>query len=867
MNQENNSSPGTFSRVARFTSVKFISLFLTVVVAVYLTIIIANLGGYVDEIIKGRIDTTLLGMVMGGWLDDVPEDQKAAIVDQTTEEMREAAGLNSPFLLRSLRWLWDGITMDWGQPTGNWTAFSTTLTPDVRILIRDRLPRSLLIFGTGTLLLFFVSLFLALGLSRKYGGWQEKVVLALSPLSAVPAWTYGILLTLIFLKSFGGFSSGGTLDAWPDEFSLAYLPIFLKHMLLPTLSIFLSGIFLSIYTWRTFFLLYSNEDYVEIAKAKGLPSRMIERRYILRPGLPTVLTSFALLSILLWQEIIALERFFNVEGIGRLFYGAIRAFDTPVILGLVTTFAYLLAITVFLLDIAYAIVDPRVKVENSKPVFRTTASRKGWNWRFWKKRDRSPIPQPFALNLGGNPEKAPKTTFSSKVKSIWRGIRAKRNVLHEVFQNPAAIIGTLIISGLLAISIYTVITLPYQKAITLWRGDHDIWLQNPAKAQPEWTNLFRKDDLPVTMVLSTRDGTATKTVSAVSEEMTEIAVPFRFDYHYGGFPQELAVRTEAQFEQKRPLLTFTWITPDERELDLGSISLSKSDTYYFSQDDRLQRKFDGRPAQEAVFTSPEGDGTLPVKGRHTLLVKAFVFEQDADVDAEFTLYGQVHGLAGTDNRRRDLTVALMWGTPIALAFGVLAALATTISSVLIAGVSVWYGGWVDSLLQRITEVNMVLPFLPVAIMVFTLYSRSFWVILGVVVILSIFGTAIKNYRAIFLQVKQDGYIEAAQAYGASDRRIIFRYMLPRIGTYLLPQMLILIPAYVFLEATLAFLGVSDPDLPTWGKVIVDALEYGIYSGDYYWVLEPLGLLLITAFAFLLLGYAMERVFDPRLKDQ
>jgi peptide/nickel transport system permease protein len=139
------------------------------------------------------------------------------------------------------------------------------------------------------------------------------------------------------------------------------------------------------------------------------------------------------------------------------------------------------------------------------------------------------------------------------------------------------------------------------------------------------------------------------------------------------------------------------------------------------------------------------------------------------------------------------------------------------------------------------------------------------VILGVTVLLGIFGAGIKNYRAVFFQLKEAPYIEAAQAYGASNWRLISRYLVPRIGAVLVPQLVILIPSYVFLEATLAFLGVSDPLLPTWGKLIVDALDHGTYSGDYHLVLLPAGLLLLTGFAFAMVGMSLERIFEPRLR--
>ena len=99
-----------------------------------------------------------------------------------------------------------------------------------------------------------------------------------------------------------------------------------------------------------------------LAQAKGLPDRMIERRYILRPTLPIIVTSFALTLISVWTGAIVLETIFNWPGLGRLLYQAIGIYDTPVIVGSVVIYAYLLALTVFLLDIIYAWLDPRVKV-------------------------------------------------------------------------------------------------------------------------------------------------------------------------------------------------------------------------------------------------------------------------------------------------------------------------------------------------------------------------------------------------------------------------------------------------------------------------------------------------------------------------
>jgi peptide/nickel transport system permease protein len=152
------------------------------------------------------------------------------------------------------------------------------------------------------------------------------------------------------------------VDAPPPENKLLYALSLAEHMILPVLALTISTTFINAYSWRTFFLIYSSEDYVDMAKAKGLTSRSIERSYILRPTLPTIITSFALLVIYAWLGAPIFETVFNWPGLGRAFFTSIGLFDVPVIVGLTIIFAYLLVITVFLLDIIYALVDPRVKI-------------------------------------------------------------------------------------------------------------------------------------------------------------------------------------------------------------------------------------------------------------------------------------------------------------------------------------------------------------------------------------------------------------------------------------------------------------------------------------------------------------------------
>jgi peptide/nickel transport system permease protein len=442
-----------------------------------------------------------------------------------------------------------------------------------------------------------------------------------------------------------------------------------------------------------------------------------------------------------------------------------------------------------------------------------------------------------------------------------------RNAIKELFRYPSAVLGLIIILGLVILSIYAVIKIPYSEALVLWRGGEGVWDDSPKTAAPAWINFFRKDKLPASMVLSSQDGTAPKTVTPDKNGNPEYFITYTIDYPYAYFPEDMKLFLTTEYTAKQPYISLTWTTPDGRDIRVADFASGESQTYSFSQDTKLERRLGGLPGQKGLFVAdPQAGATTPLQGQYQLHLDALTFEPDSNVDAKFVLYGSVYGVAGTDHLRRDLSVALLWGTPVALAFGLLAALGTTITTLLIAAFGVWFGGWVDGVIQRVTEVNLVLPFLPILIMVGTFYSHSIWLMLGVTILLSIFGATIKTYRAVFLQVKESPYIEAAQAYGAGNWRIIFSYLTPRIIPFLIPQLVTLVPTFVFLEASLAVLGLGDPVLPTWGKIINDAEQNGaLYLGYYYWVLEPAALLMVSGLAFALLGFSLDRVFNPRLR--
>lgn len=350
----------TFMRLLKYVGVRLLTMAFTVTVGVYLTILIANMGGYVDTIMRNEIrDNTTQAMLSNPANRSMDRAVLEKLIQQKIASQEKRLGLDQPFAIRSIRYLGNALTLNLGRAL-NMT--SDNGSKEVRLILLERLPATLLLSGLSQLILFFGSVWIALGLSRKYGSWLDKLTIALSPTSAAPPWFYGIFFILLFAAVFKILPFGGLVDSPPPDNSFDYGLNVLKHLILPASAVIVSSLFLSIYNWRTFFLIFSSEDYVEVAKAKGLTPRDIERRYILRPTLPTIITNFALLVITLWTGFTITEAVFLWPGLGITLFRAIGQYDTPVIVGSTIIYAYLLAITVLLLDFVYALVDPRVKI-------------------------------------------------------------------------------------------------------------------------------------------------------------------------------------------------------------------------------------------------------------------------------------------------------------------------------------------------------------------------------------------------------------------------------------------------------------------------------------------------------------------------
>jgi peptide/nickel transport system permease protein len=862
------------ARVGKYLLVRGGTVLLAVLIGIYLSVILINFGGFIDDIYRDRIENYIMGLAFSP-PEDVPQDQLEDFLNETREELIIAAGLDKPFLVRSARWYWQAITFDWGWTgellSNNYFGLTWFSGEPIRIseMVQQYFARSMLLFTAGNLVTFIVSVLVAMAISRQYGSWLDKLLAAFTPLSSAPNWIFGTVLVAIFAYQWAVLPQGGYIDQVADMDMPDMISSVARHMVLPVVAIFLSLFFQNVFTWRVFFMLNANEDYVDLGKAMGIPKRRLERNYIMKPTMPTIVTSFSIMLLTFWQNSMALEVFFDWPGIGWLFTLALNRLERQVTIAIIIVFAGLLGLTVLLLDFVYALVDPRVKISGER--IRLGGRKKGLDKRVREFFSKKPGPRldHRLKGLAISNSQASKTGRSVKPPRGQR-LAVLRDALGEVRKFPSAVIGSLLILVMIVSSLIVVIAIPQEEAIRLWRREREETYSMPELARPVWTNWFRKEKLAETIVLSSGDEGVTRQVETTSASNWTTEITFTFDYIADGYPQDIKIKFDNQYQDKQPFIRIFWVPPSGEEIEITAFTATSGALVSFAEEIKGIRRTTfvqyGEASMGMLLNVLEGDVEVLQKGEYQVKVVALNFEEDANVEAELVILGEVFGMAGTDDGKRDLSVALLWGIPVALVFGLVGALLTSFLTMLIAAFGAWFGGWVDNLIQWITEINLMLPALPIAITVYFIYSKSIWVILGVMVLLTIFGSGIKNYRSVFIQVRDLPYVEAAKSYGATDLQIVFKYLLPKIYSLLIPQLVILVPAYVYLEATLSFLGVSGLYLPTWGKVLAESFTYGHLGDHIYWILQPVALLLITGSAFTMLGLALDRVLNPTLRE-
>lgn len=221
---------------------------------------------------------------------------------------------------------------------------------------------------------------------------------------------------------------------------------------------------------------------------------------------------------------------------------------------------------------------------------------------------------------------------------------------------------------------------------------------------------------------------------------------------------------------------------------------------------------------------------------------------------------------GTDENGRSILQLLWWGSRISLLVGLAAAALSVVIGTVVGLLAAHFGRWVSAVLLRVTDFFLVMPSLVLAIALSVVLPRG----TGTIVLaigLTVWPTTARLVRAQTLTIETRPYVERARALGGGHWHVITKHVLPAVAPLILANTTLTVAYAIIGEATLSFLGLSDPTQVSWGLMLNFALGSGAITDGAWWYLLPPGFAIVAVvLAFTLCGRALEAVFTPALRN-
>lgn len=321
-------------------------------------------------------------------------------------------------------------------------------------------------------------------------------------------------------------------------------------------------------------------------------------------------------------------------------------------------------------------------------------------------------------------------------------------------------------------------------------------------------------------------------------------------------PENISIRGNIIFEDGPADARLIWETPEGETFTLGSFS--GSGIWAVDID-----------ARDVAFKA--GLGIPPFKSALDLLFPSQggirIFIEGASPSAgtlDIAVPGGKWGLLGTDQRGRDVLSLFIAGIRISLLVGITATLLASFLGLSIGLTSGYLGGSVDSLIMRAVDVLLSIPVLPILMVIVGIWGKGLWQLILILGLFSWMGTA-RTVRSLALTLRETGYVENLRSIGASSFYILYRHLLPEVLPVLLATISLGVPGAILAEAGLSFLGLSDPRVISWGRMLHEAHGFGAFTAGAWWLILPPGLgISIICLVFLDMGRAIEEMADPRL---
>ncbi len=328
-------------------------------VVLVLLVVVLGATGFSDRMLSAIVNEDLRGVREGLTRTIRDPDRLEETLADLRQDLEQFYGLDRSWYERIPAMVVRVMTLDMGEAR---TLRSFKGSPKVITMVLERLPYTMLLITTSSVITAIAGLAIGVKLATRVGSKLDRGVSYASAISyALPAWWTGILLILLLAFELRWLPAGGLYSTPPPEGGLARFLDLLHHAILPVFTLVLVSVGAWAYTVRTMVLNTAQEFFVTVGRAKGLSEGRIMRRYILRVAAPPIVTNLVLGLAASLGGAILTETVFNWPGMGRLYYEAILAADETVIVALTFMFTLLYVMARFTLEVLYVVLDPRIR--------------------------------------------------------------------------------------------------------------------------------------------------------------------------------------------------------------------------------------------------------------------------------------------------------------------------------------------------------------------------------------------------------------------------------------------------------------------------------------------------------------------------
>jgi len=384
------------------------------------------------------------------------------------------------------------------------------------------------------------------------------------------------------------------------------------------------------------------------------------------------------------------------------------------------------------------------------------------------------------------------------------------------------------------------------------------WSYKSSGAQPSLVSFSRSSTAPTSQGHSLQISSDSK--SNVTADVTKT-----FYYPYHGSP--IQFQTDAVggtlttmatgVSSAQPALVKFFVNREDKSYSLWAVNITQNGAWQIPTSGLAQGLSQGglSPA-ETIFSGIDNytfGVQVTLNGPGSVYVSNF----------GLLLFGSAYGIMGTDSFGYDLFAQDIYAARISLLVGLVAAFIGIFLGLFVGLIAGYKAGLTDEVLMRFTDMMLVVPALPLLLVLVAVLGPSLINIIILIGFLGWMGFA-RVIRSQILSLKERPFIEAAKAAGAGTRRILASHIFPNVVSLTYVNLALAVPGAIITEAALSFLGLGDPSSPSWGQILSRAESFGAQR-IWWWVVPPGIAIALVSLSFVLIGYALDELFNPKLR--